>query len=214
MFAALRARNWPHKRRWAAAVAAALVFGLAVAFWFTKELSGRGEFDPVTLSVRTGAEWAFLGGRLRVPLGERRRERIAGPPTDGPELLFATLEREGHVLPIANGEPRWITIYHGSRYAEDVQKGLYGTLYASAEPLSDWTEANPELARIWWGRGFALLRSDDPAERRAGAHLLGNVWPDFRRPDPAAPDGWRPLTPAEYGAHLDAVLKHERERAR
>ena len=221
MLAALRARRSSggeadrlraerRRRRWRAAAGAATLLLLSTAFWLVAEPVERGEFDPVTLAARRRGELELLGGRLgRVPLGPWMDDAL-GP------MLLPTLIDAGHIAPLPGREPRWLemwTVAGDGRKVNAERSGLYFHLYESPE-IETWARQNPRRARLWWRRGFALLRSNDPAERRAGAWLLGDVWPDLKTADPTAPGGWRSTPAEEYEAGIKRLLRSEGHPAR
>ena len=181
------------RRLW---IAAGLI-GFASAVWLESGRAGRGQFDPVSLSVRTRPERTFLGGLVSVPTGPWT---VRGPAS---EPLLAFLAAAGHATPLPGRPPRWQSHFHGSERRRDGSGVAYRTLRRNAARLIAWSRANPERAEVWWGRAFALLRSADPVERDLGEGMLDWADPDaFCRP--RNPDG--SPGPTWAAAELDGLL--------
>ena len=207
MFAALRARRSSGsesdrrraalaRRRW---LGAGLIVGL-LAFATLALLTSGGfykiEFDPHTLSVRRRIERYYLFETIGPIPAESWRDVTAEFPT------LAAIRAAGHVTVREDAEPRWLVV---PRQGGSMAPGMLRPLYY--QKVADWTERYPEPARVWWRRGFALLRSDDPAERRAGRDLLAaREWGKQNFSFRHTASAWDRVTAAEMDATVDALL--------
>ena len=191
-------------------IAAGLIL-FASAVWLESDRAGRGQFDPVSLSVRTRPERTFLGGLVGVPTGPWS---VRGPAS---EPLLAFLVAAGHAAPLPGRPPRWVPHFHWSEpshwsgYGRDGSGVAYRALHKNAAQLIAWSRANPERAEVWWGRAFALLRSADPVERDLGEGMLDRGDPDAfcrpRKPDGSPGPTW---AAAELDGLLDRLLARRR----
>ena len=189
------------RRLW---IAAGLIL-FASAVWLESGRAGRGEFDPVSLSVRTRPERTFFGGLASVPAGPWSVRGSASKP------LLAFLVAAGHAAPLSDRPPRWETHFHWSEHRRDGSGAASRAFGRNASRLIAWSRANPERAQVWWGRTFALLRSADPVERGLGEELLHHYDPNAfgrpRHPDGAPGPTW---AAAELDGLVDGLLARRR----
>ena len=79
---------------------------------------------------------------------------------DKPVTLVDYLIGKGHWTKANSNRRRWITTAHFNKQWHDGQLPLHRELYWHGEKWIDWSEANPELAKVVWPRLLAALRDN------------------------------------------------------
>jgi hypothetical protein len=154
-----RKRSWL-RRFWLTVVSVAILFAL---FLFFIEAGGRTEFNPHTLQSRGRRETTIWRGSVIVhqtPYQSRPEEP-----------LMSELVSRGLVQPVQD-QNRWDPISHWNSSWKDGDGFWYDILTRRRIRLLEWSDANPELATLFWSEAFRYLRSDYECERQTGRDLL------------------------------------------
>lgn len=130
---------------------------VVVQSWETVYL---GEFSPDTLQIKREREQVLFGVSFR-----------SRPTIERNELLNYLIDK-GYAEPTSTAAPRWISIYR-------VQSGSHGSGAFLSKALEkqqaetiEWCETHPDLARVYWRTGLALLKSGAPVDRRTAESFL------------------------------------------
>ena len=110
---------------------------------------GRGFFSPDTLECRTQLEWL-------IPLTEVPLYR--GPYSRHRWLIVDYLVAQGLWSKSDVREPRWLFTFQWNQQWRDGQSQLQRELAWRGKEWVQWSEDNPELAKILWPRVLSALR--------------------------------------------------------
>ena len=143
------------------------------------------EFSPDTLELRSQNIKSSLHG---VALFERPHAKMES-------RVVNYLVAKGYVAPVAARQPaRWLHLGTFSSEWRDGQGPLIYAISWSSDATIAWSEADPQRARLFWATVFRLIRSDNPAEVRAGQAIAQSL---VRRD----------VSPEELQQWMDEILK-------
>ena len=86
--------------------------------------------------------------------------------------LLQLIVKKGYATPQPAKADRWILISHWNESWRDGDGNLYQVLHTHRLRLIEWTEANPECAKLCWGEAIRLLRSARDSDHAAGETIL------------------------------------------
>jgi hypothetical protein len=158
-----------------------IVLILAASLWATGTRGGRGYFSARTLEYRTQSEYTVLFGAVPI-------YRSSLQPSV-PKLVSFLTEQD-YVRPVETADPRWKLAFHWNEAWKDGYGSIERILYRDRDEKIAWSKANPACARVFWGEGFRLMRSDKESEREAGDAILM---------------AWRGQPPDELLAEIDEI---------
>ena len=139
----------------------------------TADHGGLGYFSPQTLEYCTQSERTIAV--LGVPIYRSRCEYHENE-------LLALLIDHGYVKPQRDVKRQWKTVFHWNSNWRDGYGILSSALSRDRDELMAWTQANPEIAKVYWSEIFRLLRSEDPNDAMAGEGLVP-YWRSLDTPD-------------------------------
>ena len=120
---------------------------------------GLGSFNPYTLEYRTQSEYTF---------GDIPIYRSTPVRRDNDLLIYLV---RNHIIESVPGE-RWESVFHWNTAWKDGYGKWHDVLVRRRHELIEWTEANPDLAHIYWTEIFARARSDWQADQEIGNEIL------------------------------------------
>ena len=137
-----------------------LVGWTVVVFFQSWETVYLREFSPDTLEIKREREQILFGVSFR-----SRREITRN------QLLEYAIA-QGYAVPTPTTAPRWISIYRVQAGSRGSGGFLSKALERQQAETIEWCETHPDLARVYWRTGLALLRSNDADDRRLGESFL------------------------------------------
>ena len=131
----------------AAVLVLSLVVGGVYLYSYSYHSGGIVWFSPDTLKFKTQSE--VLLPSTRVPIFRSQTEY-----RQEPDKLVQFLVANGYWSRVEPETPRWIVTYHDNEQWRVARHPLFGHPYRWIE----WTEKNPDLARVMWPRVLSLFR--------------------------------------------------------
>lgn len=139
-----------------------VVVFLVVIFLASTE-GGRGFFSPDTLETKWQRERVLWFTHLPVYRSTFSYHRYE---------LVEYLISKGYWTPLDVDEPRWMSVFHWNRQWKGGTGDIPRFLGWRGQRWIDWSEADPEAAKVMWPRVLDVLRSEDGNAMSRFAELM------------------------------------------
>lgn len=144
-------------------IALGLSFVLIAGLATTLTRGGRGYFAPETLEFEVQSEYTLVYGAISIY--RSKRQAVSYP-------LLDYLRQSGHMQVLPGPPRKWDEEFHWNHAWKDGYSDFHRALTRRSDELIEWSQADPERARLFWSTFFRWKRSTVERENWAANDLL------------------------------------------